>query len=55
MGKCGMVGFFDRCTHRKETDRAEDCSQYHDDYYVKYNHPDQWEELVKRCKAGEQE
>ena len=23
--------------------------------YVKYNYPDQWEELVERCKAGEQE
>ena len=50
-----MCGFFDRCTHRKETDSAEDCSQYHDDYYVKYNYPDQWEELVERCKAGEKE
>ena len=55
MNKCGMCGFFDRCTHRKETDSAEDCSQYHDDYYVKYNYPDQWEELVERCKAGEKE
>ena len=39
MNKCGMCGFFGECTHRKETDSAEDCSQYHDDYYVKYNSP----------------
>lgn len=54
MNKCGMCGFFGECTHRKETDSAEDCSQYHDDYYVKYNHPDQWEELVKRCNGSSQ-
>ena len=35
MNKCGMCGFFGECTHRKETDSAEDCNQYHDDYYVK--------------------
>ena len=52
MNKCGMCGFFGECTHRKETDSAENCSQYHDDYYVKYNYPDQWEELVKRCNGG---
>ena len=50
-----MCGFFGECTHRKETDNAEDCNQYHDDFYVKYNYPDQWEELVERCKAGEKE
>ena len=55
MTKCGMCGFFGECTHRKETDSAENCSQYHDDYYVKYNYPDQWEELVERYKAGEKE
>ena len=34
MNKCGMCGFFGECTHRKETDSAEDCNQYHDDFYV---------------------
>ena len=52
MNKCGMCGFL--IDVLIETDSAEDCSQYHDDYYVKYNHPDQWEELMERCKAGEQ-
>lgn len=55
MNKCGMCGFFGECTHRKENDSAENCDQYHDDYYMKYNHTDEWEELVKRCNGGEQE
>ena len=55
MIKCGMCGFFGECTHRKETDSAEDCNQYHDDFYVKYNCPDQWAELVERCNRGEKE
>lgn len=55
MNKCGMCGFFGECTHRKENDSAENCNQYHDNVYMKYNHPDEWDELVKRCNGGEQE